>query len=77
MTTSLSRTELLPQVPQFGTHKFHNSELVSWFHRDSLATTLFYLERSFYPPGDLELAFARQGAPWGQGAAIPVLNDGR
>ncbi len=42
MTASLSRT-YIPQVPQFGTRKFHNSELVSWFHGDSLAITLFIL----------------------------------
>jgi hypothetical protein len=30
--------QIHPQVPQFGTRKFHNSELVSWFHGDSLAT---------------------------------------
>ena len=42
MTASLSRT-YISQVPQFGTRKFHNSELVSWFHGDSLAITLFIL----------------------------------
>ena len=47
MTASLTGLSYIPQVPQFGTRKFHSSELVSWFHGDSLAITLFILIKAW------------------------------
>src|SRR6266446_2336723 len=46
MTASPSRAELHP-ASSTGTRKFHNSELVSWFHGDSLAITLFILIKAW------------------------------
>ena len=49
LTASLTRTELRPASSIFGTRKFLNSELVSWFHGDSPGDHPFYLDQGLAP----------------------------